>query len=169
MSIIFEALRKIEEEKRGARFCGPFPAPPARRGAAGSPLFARAALAAAIAAPAAAIAAILMRHGVPARPASRPAPAPPPAMEEARIEPRGIVSALDGFPRETGGPPGAPAAVHIPPLRLSGLSRSGARSWAFINDKMLKVGDSIEGAEVVEILADRVKLKSGDTVFTLTY
>ncbi|MEJ2746210.1 MAG: hypothetical protein P8123_11095, partial [bacterium] len=57
----------------------------------------------------------------------------------------------------------------IPDLRLKGISRSGNRSWAFVNDRMLKVGDSIEGAEVVDILRDRVKLKYSGVEFTLAY
>lgn len=191
MSIIFEALKKIEEEKREDPLGGQPPvfAPPAGRSADGGrpSAAARAARAAAVAVPVAVLAVVLLRQNGPGRTAHPlPAPvvrapeggaAPRAAIEEVRIKPRSIVPAIEGFPRETDQPPPAPApaaapapaVAQIPTLRLRGLTRSGTRSWAFINDRMLKVGDSIEGAEVVEILTDRVKLKSGGAVFTLTY
>lgn len=133
------------------------------------------------------LSAIYLRHRMPGNTAKPPAAPPPhragatastkPAMEEVRLKPRSILPAVEGFSPETFQPaaPPSPAAAppspaaQLPALRLRGLSRSGSRSWAFINDRMLKVGDTVEGAEVVEILSDRVKLKSGGTVFTLTY
>jgi len=173
MSIIFEALRKIETEKRE----GASPAldppggqqPPAGRRRLPAPLAVSAAVVFA--------AAVLFRllHLVPAPPAEPPpardAAAPGP-MAEVTLEPRSILPAasLPPEPAEPAPPSAAPEAeAHLPALRLRGLSRSGSRSWAIINDRMLKVGDRIEDAEVVEILSDRVKLRRGDTLFTLVY
>ena len=98
--------------------------------------------------------------------------AAPGPMAEVTLEPRSILPAasLPPEPAEPAPPSAAPEAeAHLPALRLRGLSRSGSRSWAIINDRMLKVGDRIEDAEVVEILSDRVKLRRGDTLFTLVY
>ncbi|HQM53189.1 MAG: hypothetical protein IT574_09600 [Candidatus Aureabacteria bacterium] len=173
MSIIFEALRKIETEKRE----GASPAldppggqqPPAGRRRLPAPLAVSAAVVFA--------AAVLFRllHLVPPPPAEPPpardAAAPGP-MAEVTLEPRSILPAasLPPEPAEPAPPSAAPEAeAHLPALRLRGLSRSGSRSWAIINDRMLKVGDRIEDAEVVEILSDRVKLRRGDTLFTLVY
>lgn len=186
MSIIFEALKKIEEEKRENPLGGPppvFAPPPADSASARHRPSAVAVLltGAAGAAIAVVAAALLVRQGARSR-TEKPAPAPPrpglaapakPPLEEVRLKPRVIAPAVEGFSGETI-QPAVPDAVpaqesQAPSLRLRGLSRSGTRSWAFINDRMLKVGDTVEGAEVVEILSDRVKLRSGGKVFTLTY
>jgi type II secretory pathway component PulC len=100
-----------------------------------------------------------------------------PIIKEVRLQPRDILPStvdLSLKPQE----PVAPAALKsftsitdtkIPELHLKGISQSGSRSWAFINDRMLKVGDTINGAEIVDILKDRVKLKYAGVEFTLAY
>ena len=197
MSIIFEALKKIEEEKRD----DPLGGPPGILSLAGGKSaveprrisWARVNTAAAVVGiPLVILSAIYLRPRMPAATAKPPAAPPPrhagataltkPAMEEVRLKPRSIVPAVEGFSPETlqpasppppaAAPPLAaapPPAAQLPDFHLRGLSRSGSRSWAFINDRMVKVGDTVEGAEVVEILSDRVKLRNGGTVFTLTY
>lgn len=174
MSIIFEALRKIETEKREG-------VPPPRNLPGGQPPPAgRRRLRSRLAASAAVFfaAAVLFRllhlpPPPPAEPLHVPDAAAPVPMAEAAVEPRSILPAAAPLPLEPVEPAPAAAApeaeAHLPALRLRGLSRSGSRSWAIINDRMLKVGDRIEDAEVVEILSDRVKLKRGDTLFTLVY
>jgi hypothetical protein len=197
MSIIFEALKKIEEEKREDPLGGP-PVVLSLPGEKSStePRRISAAriitVAAAVGIPLIFLSALYLRHRMPGNTARPPAEPPPgraghttstkPVMEEVRLKPRSILSTVEGFSPETlqpasppspaAAPPAAatpPPAAQLPALHLRGLSRSGSRSWAFINDRMLKVGDTVEGAEVVEILSDRVKLRNGGTVFTLTY
>lgn len=184
MSIIFEALRKIEAEKKEDARDGAPPAfglpgmqPPAA-GRRPSRLLVAASVVAVLLL-LAFVAPRLVRRAPPqvAVRAAEPASAPAiPPMAEVTLKARSIEPAVGGFPSEAAAPaaPTAPPAVlaaepPLPDLRLKGLSRSGSRSWAFINDRMLKVGDSIEGAEVLEILNDRVKLKRGEQSFTLVY
>jgi hypothetical protein len=96
-------------------------------------------------------------------------------IKEVRIEPRSILPSTDLPPQKPPEvvaqsavpPPGT--GVKIPELRLKGLSYSGNRSWVFINDRMLKVGDTIDGAEVVGIMRDRVKMRCNGVEFMLAY
>lgn len=179
MSIIFEALRRVEREKGGGPpgrepvvfdFPGGTEAPPARPPA-------RRAFRIAAAAAAAAGAMLLARpdwFGVrPPAPAVPPPPEPAAPLREVRLEPRGILAsppeAAAAIPPPAATARAAADELRIPDLRLKGLSRSGARSWAFINDRMLKVGDTIEGAEVVAIAADRVTMRYRGVEFVLSY
>jgi hypothetical protein len=48
------------------------------------------------------------------------------------------------------------------PYDLSGIFFSGAQSYCIINDKVLGIGDSVEGAKVVRIDPDEVELQLND-------
>lgn len=186
MSIIFEALRKIEREKKGEPsgcpdiiFMAPDEAhtPEARHGIVPTAL-----AAAAIGIPFALFFAVILRPdwlGLSVAPrqdsaAPQAAPSSPPAMREVWLETKKMLPAFGDMPAKMPSEPVPvqPAAgqrIELPELRLKGVSRSGNRSWAFINDRMLKVGDVIDGAEVVAILNDRVRLRCNGVEFTLTY
>ena len=190
MSIIYEALKKIEGEKKDdLPGCSPivftFPGEETHRdGHAGA--FRRAARYAALGIPLLFFLIVLIRPDLfrlssarPSPPAGRiPSSAPLiPIIKEVRLQPRNILPStidLSLRPQEAM-PPAAPKSststtdTKIPELHLKGISHSGNRSWAFINDRMLKVGDSIAGAEVMEILKDRVRLKYTDVEFSLAY
>jgi hypothetical protein len=106
-----------------------------------------------------------------------PVDAVQPIIKEVRLEPKRIVpvvSILPQNPPKGEAPPQAvPSAkkeeVKLPDLRLRGISHSGQRSWAFINNKMLKVGDEIEGAKISEISSDKVLLNYKGVEFKLIY
>ncbi|MDD5347971.1 MAG: hypothetical protein PHT59_05095 [Candidatus Omnitrophica bacterium] len=55
-------------------------------------------------------------------------------------------------------------------LHLQGISfRADKVGYAFINNEIVRAGDSIVGYEVVEILKDKVLLKKGPQSFYLTF
>lgn len=61
-----------------------------------------------------------------------------------------------------------PAAdVSLPELDLKGTMLSKSKSRAFINDSMVKVGDEIEGAEVLSIRETSVTLRKGEKEFEI--
>jgi type II secretory pathway component PulC len=105
------------------------------------------------------------------------APSLVPVIKEVRLQTRDILPSTTDLSPKTQEPPASavqksPTSVtdtKIPELHLKGISLGGTRSWAFVNDRMLKVGDTIEGAEVVDILKDRVKLKYAGVEFSLSY
>lgn len=186
MSIIFEALKKIEKEKGES----PFREAPidftvhegAASGGSRANRSRRILLYAAIVIPCAFFALLLIRPDWFSRPleaprASASAPAAQgltqPIIKEVRLQPKTIVPSGMELASKPRGPAAHTAVkeadVKLPDLQLKGLSHSGNRSWAFINDKMLKEGDVIEGAEIVEISSNRVSLKYRDVEFTLTY
>lgn len=190
MSIIYEALKKIEEEKRDdSPGCSPiafsFPDEETHKDDhAGA--FPHAARYAAIGIPLLFFLMLLIRPDLfrpssarLAPPAGRiPSSAPlMPIIKEVRLQPRNILPStadLSSKPQDAMPPVALKSSTSItdtkiPELHLKGISHSGSRSWAFINDKMLKVGDSIAGAEVVEILTDRVRLSYTGVEFTLAY
>ncbi len=192
MSIIYEALKKIEEEKKDepsgrSPIVFTFPGEEASRVEhAGAGAFRHAARYAALGIPLLFFLLLFIRPDL-FRTSSAHAPSPAargiaapsamPIIKEVRLQPRDILPStvdLSLKPQE----PVAPVALKsftsikdtkIPELRLKGISQSGSRSWAFINDRMLKVGDIIDGAEIVDILKDRVKLKYTGVEFTLGY
>ena len=55
----------------------------------------------------------------------------------------------------------------LPELTLKGTMISQTRSRAFINNRMLKEGDDIEGAEVVIIRENSVLLRKGEREFEI--
>ncbi|MDP1853862.1 MAG: hypothetical protein Q8L26_06660 [Candidatus Omnitrophota bacterium] len=62
-----------------------------------------------------------------------------------------------------------PTEKTIPPeLVLNGIAASGSDGWAIIDDRVVKAGDTIKGAEVVGIYADRVDLKFEGGTFSLS-
>lgn len=190
MSIIYEALKKIEEEKKDdSPGCAPLVFTFPREETAGDkrPQTLRHTVRyAAIAVPLLLLLALLIRPDSfrlsPSRPRSpaahaSAAPSIAPVIKEVRLQQRNILPSTIDLSLKPQEPP--PPAVlksstsitdtKIPELRLKGISLGGSRSWAFVNDRMLKVGDTIAGAEVVDILKDRVKLKYAGVEFTLSY
>ncbi|MCX6358163.1 MAG: hypothetical protein NT045_09895 [Candidatus Aureabacteria bacterium] len=183
MSIIFEALKKVEQEKRedplgcsSIVFTLPDKEAPAERRPA--PRF-RVWDAAMIAIPVLLLGAVLVllfRPGIfpspapvapPRMPAAPPViPPAPPVIKEVRLETKQILPIVPASPPEA---PKPSQKNNIPELRLKGVSHTGNKSWAFINEKMVKLGDVIEGAEVIQIMADRVRLRYGGVEFTLSY
>ena len=159
MSLILEALRKLEREKeapaRGVIVVGTTPWPGARPDrrlrlfllglALGGGLIAFArwrqdgAQRAALPAAASATAAVPQAPPEPTSPAaaaSRPA----------------ILS--------TAAPPIAPASPASPPaLTLQAISERDGRPLAIVNDRLVREGDSIDGARIVRIAKDEVELE----------
>jgi hypothetical protein len=190
MSIIYEALKKIEAEKKDD---SPDSAPivfalpkEETTGDERPKAFRHAVRYAAIAFPLLFLLALLIKPDSFRLPSSRPsppvahtsaAPSIAPVIKEVRLQPRDILPStinLSLKPQELPTPAvqkgsASVTDTKIPELRLKGISQSGDRSWAFVNDRMLKVGDTIEGAEVLDILKDRVKLKYSGMEFTLSY
>lgn len=190
MSIIYEALKKIEDEKKDdSPGCTPlvftFPREETSHVERPRP-FRHVVRYVAIAVPILFLLALLVRPDSFRHPSQRPAAqaarasaasSVAPVIKEVRLQPRDILPSTIDLSLKPQVPP-APAVLKssasvtdtkIPELRLKGISQSGNRSWAFVNDRMLKVGDAIEGAEVVDILKDRVKLRYSGMEFTLAY
>jgi hypothetical protein len=190
VSIIYEALKKIEAEKKddspgSAPIVFALPKEETARDERPS-AFRNAVRYAAIAFPLLFLLAILIRPNSFRSPSPRQssppadtssAPSIAPIIKEVRLQPRDILPSTTDLsikPQE----PSASAVqqsstsvtdTKIPELHLKGISQGGTRSWAFVNDRMLKIGDTIEGAEVVDILKDRVKLKYAGVEFSLSY
>lgn len=56
--------------------------------------------------------------------------------------------------------------LEIPTFSLSGILYSDNQKWAMINNRILKEGDTIEGAKVIGISADGVELNwKGEKIF----
>lgn len=62
---------------------------------------------------------------------------------------------------------GQPRAHKAPSLKLKGVIFSGGNSVAIINDKLLRLGESIDGYQVVRIEEKEVFLRSGNSTFKL--
>lgn len=190
MSIIYEALKKIEEEKKDdSPGSAPivFAIPKGEPAGAERPsAFRHTVRYAVIAFPLLFLLALLIRPDSFRSPSQRPsspaahtssAPSIAPVIKEVRLQPRDILPSTTDLslkPQELPAPAVQKSSTSvtdtkIPDLRLKGISQGGTRSWAFVNDRMLKVGDTIEGAEVVDILKDRVKLKYAGVEFSLSY
>lgn len=178
MSIIFEALKRIEKEKRDdLAGCSSivFTVPEDQSRSEAAPSRRRTSLLfAVIGLPLLTALALLARPHLAGHSAARPAPPPPlppPVIKEVRLEARSILPfAAELSPKaQDGATPKDAPKPKIPELRLKGISHSGGKSWAFINDRMVKLGDEVEGAEVIQILADRVRLKHSGVEFTLSY
>lgn len=54
-----------------------------------------------------------------------------------------------------------------PELVLNGIAASGSDGWAIINERIVKVGDTVKGAKIVGISADRVDLEFDKETFSL--
>jgi len=61
----------------------------------------------------------------------------------------------------------AVADSRFPSLNLQGIFASGEDSWVIINDQVLKKGDKIDNAEVLDILPHEVKLSFKGEGFSL--
>jgi hypothetical protein len=198
MSIIFEALKRIEREKKeddptdSSSIVFTLPAEATRREIP-VPRWRRNVRIALIAIPAACMLLLFINphwFGYSTAPPSPPPivappaiaapPAAPPVIREVRLESRNILPlAPDLLVKPQAPPPAAeppqsappaePPQPKIPDLHLKGISHTGNKSWAFINDRMVKLGDTIEGAEVVQILDNRVKLNYSGVEFSLSY
>ena len=62
---------------------------------------------------------------------------------------------------------GQPRAHKAPSLKLKGVIVGGSNSVAIINDKLLRLGESIDGYQVVRIEEKEVFLRSGNSTFKL--
>lgn len=168
MSLVLEALRKLDREKgRDERGFVVMAAAPWPTRARRVPLW----VAAGVAAVAAAAAVFLMmrppRPSAPALPAasaamaaasaspSTPAASPTPAatLPMPVYVPAPRRAATPAPPPPTASPAAAPA------LRLQAVSERDGRPIALINDRLLRVGDEIEGMKVLAIRADEVDLE----------
>ncbi len=58
-------------------------------------------------------------------------------------------------------------AAPIAPLVLSAILFSGDRRIAIINDRSVRVGDEVDGARVLAISPDRVRIRRGESVQSL--
>ena len=55
-----------------------------------------------------------------------------------------------------------------PELILNGIAASGSQGWAIINDRIVKVGDTVKGAKVLGVYSDRVDLEFNNETFSLS-
>ena len=60
-----------------------------------------------------------------------------------------------------------PAAIKLPPLSLKGIAWDESEPMAFINDLVVKEGDTIQGARIVKIDFDRVAVRYGSKKFVI--
>ncbi len=88
-----------------------------------------------------------------------PAQIEPPKIVKADIRPRRVEK--ETLKNETP-PQKFPEEATLPSLFLNGVFFSENEGYALINNRILKVGDTIEGAEVKEITLDSVELKFKD-------
>jgi len=58
--------------------------------------------------------------------------------------------------------------VHLPAMKIQGIFWGGKFPQAIINDKVIKVKDKIDGAEVTEITRNSVTLYFGNKQFVLS-
>ena len=64
-------------------------------------------------------------------------------------------------------PKGQPSAQKAPALKLNGVIVGGSNSVAIINGKLLRLGERIDGYQVVSIEEKKVFLRSGNSTFKL--
>lgn len=55
-----------------------------------------------------------------------------------------------------------------PELVLNGIAASGSDGWAIINDRIVKVGDTVKGVKVLGVYSDRVDLEFDNEAFSLS-
>jgi len=60
-----------------------------------------------------------------------------------------------------------PAPIKLPPLSLKGIAWDESEPMAFINDLVVKEGDTIQGARIVKIDFDRVVVRYGSKKFVI--
>jgi hypothetical protein len=178
VSLILDALRKLERERSAPQ-----------RGvvvvaAEGSPDGRRAALAGALAA---AVVLVPLTFWVTTRlaPAPEPSPAtaPPlaaaaPGSLEAAPSPPIAASAAPtraappasppASPPATSGPPSAPASA-APAWVLQAIAQRDGRPVALINDRLVREGDSLNGARVVRIGSSEVELEVAGRRLVLSF
>jgi hypothetical protein len=166
VSLILEALRKLEREKqtpaRGVVVLGGVAAPGSRPQVRPLLLFLLG-----LCLGGAVLAAVLWRPAAPPpppasaaltiRPATTPTPVPP------EPSPR-LVAAAPPTERPPAAPAPAaaspsPSAAASQPFTLQAVSERDGRPVAIINDRLLREGDSIDGARIVKIAADQVELE----------
>lgn len=66
------------------------------------------------------------------------------------------------------GAAGLKKEIAIPELELSGLAVSGSESWAVINGRVVRLGDTVKGAKITGIYSNRVELEFEGEISTLT-
>lgn len=173
MSLILEALRKLEREKqtpeRGFLVLGT--GAWAERGAAGRPfaLFLLGLLVGALAlgmltrsgsAPAPSAAAVI---AAPTAAPPTPHAVPPPTSVAGPALP--LLTAATITSTSPPPPPGAGSTLAAKPtapkFTLQAISEKDGHSVALINDRLLRAGDAVDGARVVAIAADSVELEIG--------
>jgi MSHA biogenesis protein MshK len=69
--------------------------------------------------------------------------------------------------RPVGAAPAAPRAFSVQALKLEGVI-GGEKRVAIINGKLVKAGDSISGARILEVLANGVRFERAGKISTLT-
>jgi hypothetical protein len=161
VSLILEALRKLEREKqapeRGVVVVGAA-AWPRARGEHRLGLFL---LGLALGGTALGAAFLRQRATAPAPPvtlAALPAPAAtpvPPPLQQPSARPAAPVR-IAVAPRPEATP--SPAAAAAPVFTLQAISERDGRAVAIVNERMLFEGDSIDGARIVRIAKDEVEL-----------
>jgi hypothetical protein len=94
---------------------------------------------------------------VEATPATDPAPAPrPPAGAQA------APSAVEVAPREVSAtPPSRASAAPAPRFRLQAITERDGRPVAILNDRLVREGDSFDGVRVIRIGELEVELETG--------
>jgi hypothetical protein len=163
VSLVLEALRKLDREKgrdeRGfvVMAAAPWPSRAARR----HPLWAAVGLAA-VAAVAMAFVMRGTRPSAPAPPAAAAAvksslpPAMPPSAPAATLAPTRAANPPTPAPVRRATPAASPSAAA---LRLQAVSQRDGQPIAIINDRLVRVGDEVEGQRVLAIRADEVDLE----------
>jgi hypothetical protein len=187
MSLILDALRKLEREKRspqrGFVVVGSTPPRTATHGA----------LAGALAAAALLVPLTWWLASRSARPAEAPLPAPPPpSTEPSRVPPETDPAVLvqPSAPAGTTGPSAAVAAsaraaagalappaprrspspaIPAPEWVLQAITRREGRPLALINDRLVREGDSLDGARVVRIGDSEVELEVAGRRLVLSF
>jgi hypothetical protein len=166
VSLILEALRKLEREKqtpaRGVVVLGSAPAAAAGRG---RPLLL---FLLGLCLGGAALAALSWREAPGSRTSAAlqvPQPLPPAAQPTPVPQPSPTLGAQAPRPAAATQAPETPAASTAPPspapLTLQAVSERDGRAVAIINDRLLREGDSIDGAKVVRIAREEVELEIG--------
>lgn len=162
MSLILEALRKLDREKqtpeRGFLIVGAaaWPAPPRRLRRLSLGVIG-------LVAAAAGTAAILRSpHGAPQPPAPPPAPratAPPAVVLAATTRPAEPERSPAPAPRAA--PPSSLRPTDPPAYHLTAISSKDGRPVAVLNDRLVFEGDSFEGVKVVRIGEAEVEIEVG--------
>ena len=180
MSLIFEALKKLDREKkapeRGFLVVGGAPLPGRRlhvpalllllaAAGGGGFLIARATRPAPLLAPpttaAPTAAPVTVRQLAP------PAPLPPESAAPAVALPRAAVPLAPAAPEPTPQPAAPPKAA--PAFALEAVADQDGHPVAIVNGQLVRVGDLVDGARVVRIDPEQVELDQGGRRLVLSF